>query len=766
MPALPFPPNFNLSRHPKLVSSLTPLASKSMMDLVRQQPLAGLTAIRQQAIRAKVSLRRQQLDAQVIANRAAVQKQKIQIFTGYLVAAKTRLTTVLKNSSLRSPAAVTGSFIQRLGVGVVSPVMPASVLVDTRTGEVQFPAVLAATLNLTVAQLVAKKITYRKLVTRANGIHTYAVRFPGERQAMKIELHNLAWAMRQHPAVLAAVPDGLPRASLAVVAPQEACTAPRSYAEHLALTRVLEAQALPPQPTGKRFGEGIIIAHPDTGWAEHPDYNGSQIDKASAKNIATGRSEDAKHSVLLQDKDLFNITHGTATGSIILGCEQSTRAVSTLREDALRFPTESSGDRAYGTRHILDDCGALVGVAPKATMRPIKFIQDTWALLDQTGFSGAGVFRFLDEDLVAAIDYARTSGSHVISMSVGGLLHDAVRQALDTAIMDSDIIVVAAAGQTYADNIISTLSSIGAKLSGSVDDSVIVPAAYQNVIAVAGCSRDGRPWKESHRGPNIDITAPADGIWVAEFSSTQTLDGKRKPVLECASGTSFAASFMAGVAALWLAHWDRAMLIARYRPAGIPLAWVFRHQLQFCATAAHVGSWDTDNFGPGLVNVKALLELPLPDSKAVKAPPKAVGNLVMGLSFILENLPPEIQQAWALLWDLGSASVQLAEQIARAAVVIASAMARAVQRALEEALAQAEAALEAAGVAATQAMRDAVTAIDTALQDAADAVADAAEAVADAGKDAVDAVEEVAETLLDTVGEAAQSFFDWIWQPS
>lgn len=736
-----------------------------MTELVRRQPLLSLPVARQQAIRAKVSARRQQFDAQVLASRTVEQKQRIQLAAGHLAASRTRLATVLKNSSMRLPATVASAFIQRLGTGVASPALPASLLIDTRTAEAQFPALLAGALNLPVPQLAARKITHRKVVTRSNGVHTYAVRFPGERQAMKIELHNLAWALSKHPGVLAAVPDGLPRASLGNVSQQEASAAPRSYTESLALTRVLDAHALAPQPNGKRFGEGIIIAHPDTGWAEHPDFNTAQIDQSGAKDIATGQfGAAAKHSVKMADATLPNITHGTATGSVILGCSQPAQSVSTLTENQLRFETDATGNRQYtGSRPVLDASGSLVGVAPKAKVRPIKFIQGTPAALDRTGFSGAGVFRFLDEDLVAAIDYARTSGSHVISMSLGGLLHDAVRESIDRAVLDHDLIVVAAAGQTYLDNAVSSLSGIVAALGGPADDSVVLPAAYQNVIAVAGSGPDGRPWKESHRGPNIDITAPADAVWVADFSKTQVQGGDRKPVLECASGTSFAASFIAGVAALWLAHWDRTFLIDRYHPAEVPLAWVFRHQLQLSATAAHVGEWDAENFGPGLVNVKALLELPLPDPKDVKAPPKAAGNLVMGLSFILANMSPEVQQAWALLWDLGSATVQLAEQIVRAGAVIAAAMARAVQQALEEALAQAEAAIEAAGAAVTQAMRAAAAAIDAALKDATEAAADAAEAVAAAGTAAVDAAEEVLETMVDTTGEAAEALLDFLF---
>lgn len=82
MPTLPLPASFTLVRHPKLVGSLTSLASKAMTELVRRQPLLSLPVARQQAIRAKVSARRQQFDAQVLASRTVEQKQRIQLAAG------------------------------------------------------------------------------------------------------------------------------------------------------------------------------------------------------------------------------------------------------------------------------------------------------------------------------------------------------------------------------------------------------------------------------------------------------------------------------------------------------------------------------------------------------------------------------------------------------------------------------------------------------------------------------------------------------------
>ena len=87
--------------------------------------------------------------------------------------------------------------------------------------------------------------------------------------------------------------------------------------------------------------------------------------------------------------------------------------------------------------------------------------------------------RISDGDFEKAVGYARRIGADVMSLSVGGTLSDDVCTAIEDAVRDSDMIVVAAAGQTYLANVVSVLDP---------DDSVIEPARFADVIAVAGCS--------------------------------------------------------------------------------------------------------------------------------------------------------------------------------------------------------------------------------------------------------------------------------------
>jgi hypothetical protein len=293
---------------------------------------------------------------------------------------------------------------------------------------------------------------------------------------------------------------------------------------------------------------------------------------------------------------------------------------------------------------------------------------------------------------------------------------------------------------------------------------VVLPAAYSNVIAVAGCGPDGRPWIESLRGPNVDITAPADAVWVAELDprdGNSVSTARRTETLESASGTSFAAAFMAGVAALWLAHHDRVALLARY--PGVPLAWVFRHQLQRTADAAFASDWDTQRFGPGIVNVEALLREPLPPAGGVTRPPATVPNALTEASSIFDSpMLAAAADAWALIWDAGEAVVGALTAAGAAVWAVITAAAEALIDFGRELLTTLTAAATLAAGAVGQAIAATVAVVSDLVTAAAEVAADTVDAVADSVDEAVAAVEDVVEDTADAVGEGAEAVWNWL----
>ncbi|MCK1797191.1 type VII secretion-associated serine protease mycosin [Streptomyces sp. XM4193] len=155
----------------------------------------------------------------------------------------------------------------------------------------------------------------------------------------------------------------------------------------------------------------------------------------------------------------------------------------------------------------------FAGLAPEATVVPIR----------QNDGQGEGDV----DSLVRAIDYAIAAGVHVINISqdAKGPLHEdsqlpgAVQRALDR-----DIVVIASAGNDGA--------------SGKSVNTY--PAALPGVLAVAASDRNNERAYFSQRGEFVGVAAPG-----VDVVSTVPLGG------HCVdNGTSFAAPFVAGVAAL------------------------------------------------------------------------------------------------------------------------------------------------------------------------------------------------------------------------
>ncbi len=760
------------------------LASAAINNLPKRLNAVNLAAVQrarqfraQTAVNPQAQAKAAQLSQDVVAKArlkavaqrspaklALMDQQKLE-----MTAAHQRIQSIFNSRTQRTPAQVISAFLNRaqLNRRVVQRSEMSSLLIRSSHKSLgSFNAELAKVLGLSsVADIPAARIMVRQVTPRQDDRGAvYSIRLPIKRSTVTTEIHNFAWALRKSKSFISVRPDGSRKMLLGVTL-SHARRAERVFAWPLVLTKALEAQALPPQAGGKALGEGIIIAHPDTGWAPHPQYNQQNIDVAQSFNAATGMigGQAARHSAQLNDAGVPNISHGTATGSVMVGGAGRGNKNSQLIESNLTFPSNTFGGRQYsGGARVIDPQGALTGVAPRAQVRPIKFIDDVQADIDRTGVNGIGVVRIADEDLITAIDYARTSGAHVVSLSVGGLMHDAVRDAIDLAVKNN-LIVVAAAGQTYTMESFNDISQAATGVGIPVGDTVILPAAYANVIAVAGCSADGRPWDESLRGPNVDITAPADGVWVADFDSKQTdNNGNRLPLVEAGSGTSFATAFMAGVAALWLAHWGRAQLLQRY--PNTPLAWVFRHQLQRTSNAAHANEWDKTNYGPGVVNVRALLEEPLPNPKDVQPPPATTDNLFTVLSGTLGTPAAEaIGDAWAIIYDVGTRVAGAAAQLGDAAWATTRAVAENMIQTGRQALEDLYVYADSLGAAVDQATQQAINEVTDFVETAADAAEDAAQAAAEAGEDAVDAVVDFVEDTADAVGEAAEDVADFLF---
>ena len=224
-----------------------------------------------------------------------------------------------------------------------------------------------------------------------------------------------------------------------------------------------------------------------------------------------------------------------------------------------------------------DLTGFVVGAAPEAELVPLRVTRP------RLGLPAPILFESGARHLRDAIRYAvHRAECHVISISLGWFgnssLHEAVREAVQ-----KNVIVVAT--------------------SGNYVPLVVWPAAYPEVIAVAGCDAQRRPWPSASTGPQVDVSGPAARVWVAGFTHTGL------PAASQSNGTSFATATLAGIAALWLAFHGRAFLLDRYHNE-CTLNDVFRFLVR--QTSDPFSTYTPSGYGAGIYNARRILAAPLP----------------------------------------------------------------------------------------------------------------------------------------------------------
>jgi len=204
-------------------------------------------------------------------------------------------------------------------------------------------------------------------------------------------------------------------------------------------------------------------------------------------------------------------------------------------------------------------------------------------------------FKNLIQAIYRAVDSA---GVHVISMSLGGPVKAKALEAAISYAISRGVIVVAAAGNHYP--------------------FTVYPAGYSNVVALAATNCQHKPWSGSTKGEQVDLCAPGESVWRAHSFMKAKL---MKAEVADSSGSSYATAITAGAAATWLAFWGRDFLVARYGAGR--LQEVFASLLKSHGHTTPSG-WDKKNYGAGILDLRLLLEAPLPPPAKVKK--KAASN--------------------------------------------------------------------------------------------------------------------------------------------
>lgn len=335
-------------------------------------------------------------------------------------------------------------------------------------------------------------------------------------------------------------------------------------------------------------GDGISIAHIDTGVIPFPALQRNPDSRFYAAGLLWGPKINSMMGVMNfvqpnlpaidNNPKAPNFGHGTETASLIVGSLPETNVP------------------GWGFK----------GVAPWARLLPIK-VTDSVVMVGNVSTGGTADLRNLAE----GIRLATKMGVQVMTISLGAVFDQKnfIKAAVNEA-LEQGIIVVAAAGQTLPIDIVP------------------LPANLPGVISVTASTRLLGHWQEAFSGKNISWAAPGENVChfgidrnsrnptqlaklqqVSQILSRNGAEVTLQGTVRRSSGTSYSTAFSAGAAALWLQHHNSNALVELYGKKNISKL--------FMAVAREMAmetppAWNTDKHGAGILNIRKLLEAPLP----------------------------------------------------------------------------------------------------------------------------------------------------------
>ena len=250
--------------------------------------------------------------------------------------------------------------------------------------------------------------------------------------------------------------------------------------------------------------EEVIIAVIDTGIdLNHPDLQGRIYTNIAEENGLPGVDDDGNGYI--------DDVHGWD----FVGPDVNAQSLAPDNDpsDGFGHGTMTSGVIAAA----INNSRGIAGVIPNVRIMPLKVAGD----------SGAGG---LDTGaIIEAIEYARANGAHIANASFGKFWHDHVQRESIQKLQDGEheILFVASAGNDGADN----------------DDMRYAPCSYTlaNIVSVMATDALDLPCSFTSYGSTaVDMAAPGGAI-------RTTVDGG---VYGNASGTSFSAPYVAGIAGM------------------------------------------------------------------------------------------------------------------------------------------------------------------------------------------------------------------------
>jgi subtilisin family serine protease len=260
--------------------------------------------------------------------------------------------------------------------------------------------------------------------------------------------------------------------------------------------------------------------------------------------------------------------------------------------EKVNHANDDDGHGTFVTGLIAGDTGDtddnLVGIAHNVSIMPVDVFLPNDSSMGDDRVLSTSLF------LETGIDYAVANGADVINMSISGGSYDQFLQDAITNAADNKVIVVAASGNTGAQNA-----------------DTMFPGAYDDIIVVgASTQADGKASYSSY-GTSIDVAAPVDsGIasqwYVCSFSDTcyredlgnqfdESTDFTSETTPITVSGTSFAAPQVAAVIALLKEQYPNMSFFE--------IEWTLYTQSSYNGTR-------NNNLGYGIIDAERILKFP------------------------------------------------------------------------------------------------------------------------------------------------------------
>ena len=321
--------------------------------------------------------------------------------------------------------------------------------------------------------------------------------------------------------------------------------------------------------------------------------------------------------------------HKFATGAGV-----TVAVIDTGVEASPRVPAEPGGDFVDQAGNGLSDCDShgtltasiiagrpaptdgFVGVAPDARLLSLRQTSEAFQPVnaqvnqnDPNSTPAAGSVR----SLARAVVHAANLGVGVINISEAAcykvtrpLDEVTLGAAINYAVNVKNTVIVVAAGNTGGDctqNPLPDASTPADPRGWAKVGTIVTPAWYAPlVLTVGGIGQNGTPSSFSMHGPWVGVAAPAENIVALGYHGevVNALQGKEGPVP--IAGTSFAAAYVSGLAAL-----------VRQRFPNLTPAQVIN---RITSTTRHPGGGVDDVVGNGVIDAVAALTWDIPAGPA------------------------------------------------------------------------------------------------------------------------------------------------------